>query len=140
MNTRRGERCRTMFDGARPRCAPRVVAGNQRGSARISRTFSHVDGLFRLEMFRRGLVALRYMMGLRTARRTRTVVMLLRGHDGRDRMLENQLLLMIRLKDYAVFIEAFDTSGKLHTASKVDRNRHSFFAGVVKKAVLKVLT
>ena len=79
-------------------------------------------------------------MGLRTARSTCTVVMLFRGHDGRDGMFENQLLLMMRLKDYAVFIEALDTPGKLYTTSEVDRNQYFFFAGVVEKAVLKVLT
>lgn len=73
---------------------------------------------------------------LDSAMRSRIVVMLPRGHHGRDRMLEDQLLLMVRLKHHAVFIKAFHSPGKFHTAREVDRDRSSFFAGVIEKAVL----
>ena len=53
------------------------------------------------------------------------------NHHGGNRVLKNQLLLIIGLKDDGVLIEAFDASRKLHSAHQVDGKERLVFARVI---------
>ena len=43
-----------------------------------------------------------------------------RNHHGGDRVLENQLLLIVGFEDHGVLVETLDSAGKLHSAHQVD--------------------
>ena len=46
-------------------------------------------------------------------------------------MLEDQLLLVIRLQNHRVFVKTLDAAGKLHAAHQVDGEEGLLFARVV---------
>src|SRR5580693_2609447 len=48
--------------------------------------------------------------------------------DGRDRVLENQLLLAVVLKQDRIFVEGTDLSRQLYSANQIDRYRSFIFA------------
>ena len=61
------------------------------------------------------------------------------GHDGRNRMLENQLLLVIGFEHQRVLIETLDPARELDAAQEIDRHHSLFFARIVKKTILNIL-
>ena len=60
-------------------------------------------------------------------------------HDRRDRVLEDELLLAVRLQDHGVFIEALDSPRQLYPAHQVDGEEYLLLAGGVEKSLLDVL-
>src|SRR5260370_23489639 len=77
-------------------------------------------------------------LGLRGRRGAIGVAALDRHHRG-DRMLENQLLLIVGFEHQRVLIETLDASGKFDTADQVNRNDAFFLARVVQKRILYIL-
>ena len=67
-------------------------------------------------------------------------MVLFRGHDGRNRVLEDQLFLVVRFKNHTVLVESPHASGKLYAAGEINRDRDSFFTSIVEETVLQVLT
>jgi hypothetical protein len=62
------------------------------------------------------------------------------GHrDRRDRMLENQLFQVARLKHQLEFIKAFDLTSQFHAAHQVNRHIDAVTAQSIQKTVLYVL-
>src|SRR5438067_12124338 len=61
------------------------------------------------------------------------------GHHSGNRMLENQLLLIVRFEHERVFVKAPDAARELDTAQEVDCDHSFFFARIIEKAVLNVL-
>lgn len=61
------------------------------------------------------------------------------GDDGRDGVLEDQLVLIVGFEHEGIFIETFDPTGEFDAAEKVNCNEALFFASVIEKAVLDVL-
>ena len=59
-------------------------------------------------------------------------------HDG-NRVLENQLLLIIRLEHKGVLIEALNSACELYPAKEVDSNDSLFLARIVEKTILNIL-
>ena len=59
--------------------------------------------------------------------------------DSGDRVLEDQLLLVIGLEDHRILVEALDASGQFDAAHEVDREEDSLLAGAVEKCFLYVL-
>ena len=62
-----------------------------------------------------------------------------RGHDSRDRVFENQLLLIIRFEHHGVLIEALNTARQLNATQEIDSDYALFLARIVEKTVLYVL-
>src|SRR5579884_2265964 len=61
------------------------------------------------------------------------------GHDGGNRVLENELFLIVGLEHERVFIEALDPPRKFHAAEEIDGDQSLFLARIIQKAVLYVL-
>jgi hypothetical protein len=59
--------------------------------------------------------------------------------DGGNRVLEDELFLIIGLEHERVFIEALDSPRKFHAAEEIDGNQSLFLARIIQKAVLYVL-
>jgi hypothetical protein len=59
--------------------------------------------------------------------------------DSRDGVLEDQLLLIIRVQDNRIFIEGTDAPCQLYPAQKINRDIHLFFTGSIKEGILNVL-
>lgn len=57
----------------------------------------------------------------------------------RNRVLEDQLFLVIGFEHQGVLIKALDAAGEFNAAQEVDRNDTLFFARIIEKAVLYVL-
>src|ERR1700687_1715568 len=62
-----------------------------------------------------------------------------RNDDSRNRMLEDELLLIAGFEDHRVLIERSDTSRQLHTADQIDRNIVPFLSCRVEEGILNVL-
>ena len=60
-------------------------------------------------------------------------------HYRRDRMLENQLLLVIGFQNERILIETLNTAREFHSAQKVNGYDALFFARIVQKAILYIL-
>jgi len=54
-------------------------------------------------------------------------------------MLENELLLTVRLQNHGVLVKGADAARQLHTAEQINRDARSLFAGRVKEGILNVL-
>ena len=67
-------------------------------------------------------------------------MVLFRRHNGRNRVLEDQLFLMVRLENHAVLVKSPHASRKLHAAGEINRDRNPFFTSIVEETVLQVLT
>src|SRR5579859_7646957 len=62
------------------------------------------------------------------------------SHDhGRDRVLEDELLLTVRLQHHGVLVEGADAARQFHPAEQVNGDACSLFAGRVKEGILNVL-
>src|SRR5260221_3382670 len=70
-------------------------------------------------------------LGLRRRSRRAVGMVALERHDGGDRMLENQLLLIVGFEHQGVLVETLDASGKLDSAQQVNRDNTFFLARVV---------
>src|SRR5581483_6399078 len=62
-----------------------------------------------------------------------------RQHDRRDRVFEDQLLLVVRVQDDRVLVKRTNPAGQLHPAQKIDRYDCLVFAGRVEKGILDIL-
>src|ERR1700693_4450730 len=62
-----------------------------------------------------------------------------RNDDSRNRMLEDELLLVARFEDYRVLVERSDTPRQLHAADQIDRNIVPFLSCRVEEGILNVL-
>ena len=63
---------------------------------------------------------------------------LLRNHR-RDRVFEDQLLLIVGLQHQRVFVETLDSPLEFHAAHQVNGDDDLILAGVVQKAILDIL-
>src|SRR6185437_9275026 len=62
------------------------------------------------------------------------------GDNSRNRVLEDQLFLIIGLDYKRVFVEALDSPRKFHAAEEIDGDQPLFLARIIQKAVLYVLS
>jgi hypothetical protein len=62
-----------------------------------------------------------------------------RCHHRRNRMLEDQLLLVAGFENKGIFVKAFDPPGKFDTAQKINGDQSLFLARIIQKTVLDVL-
>src|SRR2546422_2275707 len=62
-----------------------------------------------------------------------------RQNDGRDGVLEDELLLVGGFKHDRVFVKASDTARQLRAAGQVNRDQGPFLARRVQKSVLNIL-
>ena len=62
-----------------------------------------------------------------------------RDDDRRDRMLENQLLLIAGLEYDRVLVEGADPPSQLDAADQIDRDVVSFLAGSIEERILNIL-
>ena len=58
---------------------------------------------------------------------------------GRDRVLKNQLFLIVGFEHKRVLVKTLDTACEFHSAQEIDRHYSLFFARIVEKAVLNIL-
>ncbi len=60
-------------------------------------------------------------------------------HDGRDGVLEDELLLSVGLKHHGILVEGPNAPGQLHPTQQVNRDAQSLFAGGVQEGILDIL-
>src|SRR5258708_34749025 len=73
----------------------------------------------------------RRALGLRRRSRRAVGMAALERHDSGNRMLENQLLLIVGFQHQGILVETLDASGKLDSAQQVNRDDTFFLARVV---------
>src|SRR5207245_4068113 len=62
-----------------------------------------------------------------------------RKNDGRDSVLEDELLQVGAFKHHRVLVKASDATGQLRAARQVNRDQGPFLARGVQKSVLNIL-
>jgi len=75
------------------------------------------------------------MLGARAFRMMNTAS----HYDCRNRVFEDELLLIVGLQNNGVLIERADASAELYPAHKIDRDRRLIFSSSIKKGVLNIL-
>src|SRR5271163_3859836 len=62
-----------------------------------------------------------------------------RDDDGRNRMFENELLLIAGFENYRVLVKRSDAARQLHSADQIDRNVVPFLSCRVEERILNIL-
>ncbi len=60
-------------------------------------------------------------------------------YDGRDRVLEDEVLFVIGFQNDRILIESTNTASQFTTAQQVNRNARMFLAGSIEENLLYVL-
>src|SRR4029077_7830729 len=62
-----------------------------------------------------------------------------RNDDSRNRVLEDELLLVAGFEDHRVLVERSDTTRQLHAADQIDRNIVPFLSCRIEEGILNIL-
>src|ERR1700722_6954197 len=62
-----------------------------------------------------------------------------RDDNRRNRMLENEMLLITGFEDYRILVERSDTTRQLHSADQINRNAVPFLSRRVEEGILNIL-